>query len=94
MVSRPFCWKQLATASAVPQARPPTARSRREAAGAAASPLRLRQARRAPHRPSKKTKAMAARAALKVKGPIYSAPTLWATKAVPQIMAVISGRTF
>ena len=94
VVSRPFCWKKLATDSAAPQQRPPRIKSRRDPAGARSSPFRRRQRVRRPHRPSRKKKAMTARAVLKVKGPIYSAPTLWATKAVPQIMAVTRGRTF
>ena len=30
VVSRPFCWKKLATAMAAPQQRPPSSRSRRD----------------------------------------------------------------
>ena len=47
----------------------------------------------APSTASSATKATSPRRAVKVKGPTWSAPALWAEKPVPQITAASSGRT-
>ena len=96
VVSSPICWRLVATVSAVPQHRPPNRRSRRVPGRAAASPRKSRRLRRrsSRHSTSRNTKATALLAAVKVKGPTWSAPTLWATKAVPQIRAASTGNTF
>ena len=93
VVSMPFCCSVMATDSAPPQQRPLVTRSFREVWGWG-TPCFLRIRRSTAQRPSKKKKAMMARAALKVKGPTYSAPMLCATKAVPQIKAASTGSTF
>ena len=54
----------------------------------AACPFRRRPDRMTAHSTSKNTKAITDRAALKASGGTCSAPTLWATKAVPQMKAV------
>ena len=84
----PNCWAVAAAPSARPQSTPPFSRVRR-AAGLLSGVRRL----------SRSSSGMAGsstsppirnRAILKVKGPRWSMPTLWATKAAPQIRAVRS----
>ena len=66
VVSRPFCWRFDATVRATPQQMPPTAKSFQDFVALSTMPfcifLRTRQ------RASRNKKAMAERAALKVKG--------------------------
>ena len=92
VVSRPFCWKKEARARAVPQQKPPTSRSFRERVAGAGLPCLRRTVRRAVHRISRNTKAMTDREALKARAGTCSAPTLCATKAVPQINAASTAK--
>ena len=95
VVSSPFCWRLAATVRAAPQQMPPAIRSRLlPGRGWAASPKsRFRRARSIKHSTSKDKNAMPDRAVLKVNGSTRSAPTLCATKAVPQMNAASSGNT-
>ena len=66
VVSSPFCWRLLATVRATPQQMPPTARSFQDLVADSTTPRCM--VRRTKHSTSKNKKAMADRAALKVKG--------------------------
>ena len=92
VVSSPFCWKKEASASAVPQQKPPVSRSFRERVEVAGFPRLRRTCRRIRHSISKNTKAMMDRAAMKASAGTYSAPTLCATKVVPQIRAASTAK--
>ena len=89
----PSCWKLDATASAVPQHTPPISSIRR-LPGVCGTLVSVALRRNAHTTTVSAKAAMIDRAALKVKGSRYSAPTLWATKAVPQISAANTGNTF
>ena len=94
----PNCWKLLAAKSAMPQAIPPIQRSRvlygedvvvDVEGSAAAEAVSLERFKRK-ITGTRTAAPIRERTPLKVKGPTYSMPTLWATKAIPQMVAARS----